>query len=259
MQQRLILLIALLALSACSSTPDKTVSVNGLNISEAKADSAAAIYAELGLRYSQQGKYKLAMQKLHKAIELDPELPSTYLYMGQLYNRLEEYPDAETYYRKAIELDQNYSRAHNNYGTFLCQQERYPESEVQFLAALKNPLYENKASTLENMGMCSLRGGQPAKAEDYFKQALAKTPTRPTSLHGLAQIDYDRGNYKEAALNMDRYQQVAAQTPSTLWLGIQIARKLGKQDAEASLVLLLKNRFPNSAQAKNLKAPGGKA
>ena len=200
MLPRLLLVIAVATgLGACISTPEKTVKVDGIDISESKADSAAAIYAELGLRYMQKGNFKLAMQKLRKAIALDPELPSTYLYLGQLYATLDELPDAESNYRKAITMDPDYSRGHNNYGAFLCTHERYQESEQQFLAAISNPLYENAAATLENLGLCSLAAGETAKAEGYFKQALKKSPYLGRSLFNLAQISYDHKDYQAAS------------------------------------------------------------
>ena len=257
------LLLALLTigLTGCASTPDKekTEKVDGIDISESKADSAAAIYAELGLRYMQKGKYKLAVQKLRKAMDLDPELPSAYLYLAQLYYQLDELEDAESNFRKAIALDPGYSRAHNNYGAFLCQQKRYNESEVQFLAAIDNPLYENAPETLENIGLCLYLDGQYIKAEDYFKKALAKSPNLARSLYILAKISYDRGDIAAAKLNLERYRRIASQTPETLWLGIQVARKLGEKNAEASLTLLLKSQYPKSAQAKLLDAPADKA
>jgi len=259
MSYKRFIVLALLAagLSGCASTADKakTVKIDGIDISETKANSAAGIYAELGLRYMQKGKYKLSVQKLRKAIELDPELPSAYLYLAELFYQLDEFEDAEANYRKAIEMDPGYSRAHNNFGAFLCGQKRYSESETQFLAAIDNPLYENSAATLENMGLCMYADGQYAKAEDYFKQALVEVPYLGRSLYALAKIHYDRGDTPAAKLYLERYRRVAAQTPETLWLGIQVARKLGEKDSEASLVLLLEKRFPGSAEAKMLKPP----
>ena len=257
-----ILLVLLAAvLNGCASSPekDKSVKIDGINISESKADSAAGIYAELGLRYMQKGKYKLSVQKLRKALELDPELPSAYLYLAELYYQLEELEDAETNFRKAIEMDPDYSRAHNNFGAFLCGQGRYDESETQFLAAIDNPLYENKAATLENMGLCMYADGQYAKAEDYFNQALAEVPYMARSLYALAKINFDRGDIPAAKLNLERYRKVASQTPETLWLGIQVARKLGEKDNEASLALLLRSQYPKSAEAKLLESSGSKA
>jgi len=260
-QRWIITLLLAAGLSGCASTADskKTVKVDGINISEAKADSAAGIYAELGLRYMQKGKYKLSVQKLRKAIELDPELPSAYLYLAQLYYQLDELEDAETNFRKALEMDPDYSRAHNNYGAFLCRQKRYSESETQFLAAIDNPLYENSAATLENIGLCMYQDGQYAKAEDYFTRALVEVPYLSRSLYVLAKINFDRGDIAAAKLNLERYRRVASQTPETLWLGIQIARKLGEKNSEASLALLLKQQFPGSAQAKQLASPDTKA
>jgi type IV pilus assembly protein PilF len=252
---RLLLPVLILAgLGGCTSTDDKpTVSVDGLNISEQKANSAASIYAQLGLQYMQKNNYKMSMNKLRKALELDPDLPSAYLYLAQLYARLEEYPDAETYYRKAIEKDPGYSRAHNNYGIFLCQRQRYAESEAQFLAALKDPLYDSAAQTLENIGICSLAAKQASKAEAYFKKALEKDPLLPGALFNLALMDYNHSRFQEAAINIERYRRVAQPSPASLWLGVNIQRRLGKDSPEASYAMLLENLFPASVETKMLK------
>ena len=227
--------------------------MDGLNISEQKADSAAAIYAQLGLQYMQKNNYKMSMNKLRKALELDPELPSAYLYLGQLYARLEEYPDAEIYFRKAIEKDPGYSRAHNNYGIFLCQRQRYAESEKHFLAALKDPLYDAAAQTLENMGICALAAKQPSKAEAYFEKALLKDPLLPGALFNLALMNYNKGQFQQAAVNIERYRRVAQPSPASLWLGVNIQRRLGNESAEASYAMLLENLFPNSVETSLLK------
>jgi len=101
--------------------------------------------------------------------------------------------------------------------------------------------------------------GQYAKAEDYFNQALAEVPYMARSLYALAKINFDRGDIPAAKLNLERYRKVASQTPETLWLGIQVARKLGEKDNEASLALLLRSQYPKSAEAKLLESSGSKA
>lgn len=257
-QRQLPILIAVLMLAGCSSMKEKTVSDDGLNLSEQKADSAAAIFSEMGLRYMQQENYKLAMVKLRKAQKLDPELPSTYLYLGQLYARLEEYQDAEANYRKAITIDPHYSRGHNNYGAFLCARKRYAESEIQFLAALKDPLYDRAAATLENLGLCTLAAGETGKAQGYFEKALKKNPLLPQSLYHLARISYDQGDIDRAKRHLEQYRKIAPQSPATLALGIEVEQGLGDSSAEASLRLMLHSVFPNSPEAKRL-TQGGEA
>jgi type IV pilus assembly protein PilF len=202
----------------------------------------------------QKNNYKMSINKLRKALELDPDLPSAYLYLGQLYARLEEYPDAEIYYRKAIEKDAGYSRAHNNYGIFLCQRQRYAESEAQFLAALKDPLYDSAPQTLENMGICSLAAKQPSKAAAYFEKALLKDPLLPGALFNLALMNYNQSRFQQAGVNIERYRRVAQPSPASLWLGINIQRRLGNNPAEASYAMLLENLFPNSGETSRLKS-----
>ncbi len=247
-----LLLWSLLLLAGCASDSVKR-EYDGQTISEAKRATPAANYSELGLRYMQKGHYKRALHRLHKAISLDPELPSSYLYLGQLYNELDEFSAAETNYRKAMALDPGYSRAHNNLGVFLCERGRYAEAETEFKLVLSDPLYEHKAATLENMGLCALGAGQPAKAESYFKAAINASPIQARSLLNLAQINFDRDDARTAQLYLDHYRKVAAPTPESLWLGINVERSLGNNDAEASLSLLLAGHFPRSAQAHRLQ------
>lgn len=251
---RTLLLLPLLWLAGCTSSSAPKPAHSGETISEARKETAAGKNAELGVNYLRQRNYKRALNRLHKALELDPELPAAYLYLGQLYSELDEFDDAEANFRKAIELDPGDSSAHNNFGVFLCERRRYAESEAEFQRVVSDPFYEKKAATYENMALCALGAGQQEKAEGYFKEALKQTPFMPRSLFNMAQISYDRGDARAAKLYLQRYDDVASPTPEVLWLGINVERTLGNRDAQASLTLLLEGRFPNSPEARRLKA-----
>ena len=72
----------------------------------------------------------------------------------------------------------------------------------------------------------------------------------------MAKLSYANGNYLSARAFLQRYLEIANQTPASLWLGIQIEQKLGDKNTLSSYALLLKNNFPDSREAGLLKESG---
>ena len=122
-----------------------------------------------------------------------------------------------------------------------------------FLAALRNPLYQNADRSFVNAGLCSRRRGDLAAAEDYFEKAV-KVRQNPQALYQLADIAYLRGRYTQAKHYLARLEQLAAPTPEVLWLALRVERRLGDREAEASYRVQLTNHFPNSKEARAMLA-----
>jgi type IV pilus assembly protein PilF len=74
----------------------------------------------------------------------------------------------------------------------------------------------------------------------------------PTALLELADLNVQKGQFMPARGYFQRYSGIAEHTARSLWLGIQIERKLGDQDALASYMVALKGKFPDSEEAKKL-------
>jgi len=241
MKSRVALVFCLaLSLAACSSSPTR----------EADKKKSAEANAELGLRYMLQGKNDIALEKFKRALEQDPKSAMAHHYIAELYRRLEEYKDADRHYRHAIDLNPEDSNTHNNYGVFLCARKEYDDAEKQFLAVLKNPVYTARAQTLENLGTCMREGGQIAKAEGYFRKALALDPRLPKSLLAMADLSFASGNALSSRAYLQRYSELAPATPESLWLGVRVERSLGDKSAVASYGMMLKNQFPEAEQTR---------
>lgn len=238
MKKFVIVLAAAALLSACSSM-------------QTRDTKSAQLNAELGLRYMLQNQNELALEKLNRALEQDPDSAVAHHYVAELYRRLGETEDADRHYRKAITLDRDNSSAYNNYGVFLCNEKRYDDAEQQFLAVLKNPVYTGRAQTLENLGLCMHAADDKVKAEEYFRKALLADPRTPKALMGMAQLSHAAGNALSARAYLQRYNEVAPHTPESLWLAVRVERALGNKGAAASQGLLLKNRFPDSQEARD--------
>lgn len=214
---------------------------------------AAEINVQLGLGYLRSGDYEIALGKLEKALQQNPNLPSAHNTIALLYQRLGELDKAEKHFTQAVQREPKYSEAQNNFGVFLCQQKRYDEAEERFVKATENPLYSNKAQAFENAGVCLMLKPDAQKAETYFRKSLQLNQRLPKSLLQMAKINYEQANYVEAKSYIERYKKVAAWSPQALLTAIKVESKLGEQDAVASYELLLKAKFPDSDEAGMIK------
>jgi len=214
---------------------------------------AADINVQLGLSYMQRGNYEIALEKLEKALQQNPNLPSAHNAIALLFQRLGESDKAEKHFKESVLRDPRYSEAQNNYGVFLCEQKHYEAAVQRFLEATKNPLYESKAQALENAGTCANRIPDQTLAEHYFLQALQLNPHLSKSLLQMAKLRFLNVEYEQALSYIQRYQQVANWVPSALYTAIQIGNKLNDQDAVSSYALLLRGKFPDSDEAQLVK------
>ena len=248
MRRILLVLVAAAVIAGCAANGSQRRGPDGRNPAE--------VNVELGVRYMQAGMKAVALEKLKKALDQDPELPSAHNAIAVLYQNLGEDGLAEEHFRRALRLDPKYSQAHNNFGIFLCRKDRWAEAEQHFVAAGSDPLYERPELPYTNAGVCAAKAGDPVKAEHYLQLALKANPLFPIALREMARLTLDKGEYLRTRAYLQRYSEVARHTAETLWIGIQAERALGDRDAVASSSLLLRNNFPESEQARRLNRPG---
>lgn len=244
------LLAALLAatLGACQSGP--RVKEDGGGGERAKI---AGLNTQLAVEYMKDGDNELALRKLEKALEADPNFVDAHNAMGVLRMQLRQFDQAEQSFKTALRIDPANSMALNNYGRFLCQQQRYAEGQARFMEAVKNPLYRTPEIALTNAGLCAMQADDPRQAEDHFRAALERNPAIAPALLQMAQINYDRGSFAEADRYYARFAAVGPQTARSLALGIRLAHALGDADRAASYGVALRNKFPDSREAGELQ------
>lgn len=252
---KLIALLFILVLAGCAASPEEQKR-------ERKSLEAAEVNAELGLRYMLEGNNVVALEKLERALRFNPDSVAANHYLAELYRRLDKPEDAEKYFMIAMDnaQDKDYALI-NNFGVFLCDQGRVKEAAKQFKKVLDDPLYQAKDRLYENMGLCLLRlegeekksteKVEKEKAEELLRKALSINPKLPKSLLAMGQMSYEKENYLSARAYLQRYLEVARQTPESLWLGIRVEREMGDKNALASYALQLRQRFPNSEETKH--------
>lgn len=216
-----------------------------------QAFKVAIANMNLGIEYMRQGKYEDALEKLNRSILAKPDFAPSYNVLGLLYQQLGELDNAEAHFKKSIKLDPTDSSTYNNYALFLCNNDRLEEAEATFLNAANNPFYDSPEIALTNAGIC-VYDIKPDVGEEYFKQALIKNPEFSHALLQMADISYNRGQYKSSHQYLERFKKSANHTPKSLWLGVRVYSELGYKDDVASYALLLRNKYPDSKETKSL-------
>lgn len=214
--------------------------------------SPAQINAELGVRYMQQGNLEVALEKLKRALEQDPKLSAGHHYIALLYDRLGSPELAEKHFKQALKLTSRDPALLNNYGVFLCSQGHYDDAIGRFMETLKVPEYRRLDEAYENAGLCALRIPDRERAENYFRHALSVNPLRAATLYQMMKLSYEGQQYLQARAFLERYERVTSHDARSLWLALQVEERLGNQRAVASYRRLLKEKFPDSPEARAL-------
>ncbi len=235
-----------IALAACGSNPSRSTT-------NTDAKEAAELQVKLGRGYMEQGELEVAMERLQRALQLDPRSVDAHTMMAVLNERIQRPTQAESFYRKAERLAPDNGDVNNNLGAFLCGTGRQREADAYFLKALADPFYRSPAAALSNAGVCALKAGDAVKAEDYFRRVLSTQPNNATALFELARMNYLKGDAMRARAFIQRLEASAPDDPTVLDLGQRIETRLGDAAAARRYATRLKNEFPDYTPDASLK------
>lgn len=243
---RIGLVILLVAVAGCTSRPSHS----------SNPQTAAEVNAQLGLAYMEQGEYELAMEKLQHALSLDSRSANAHHYVAELHQKLGQTKEAEEHFRRALSLTPKDPMLLNNYGRFLCLQHRLEDAQEKFLAAAKQPFYKTPEVAYNNAGLCAMEVPDLVKAEEYFRAALRANARMPDALYEMADIKFRQEEYLQARAFLQRYFEVGPVTPSALWIGVRVERKLGDAVAANKYAAQLQQKFPESSEAALARGQG---
>jgi type IV pilus assembly protein PilF len=250
------LAIVAMTVYGCATQPtsDGLTAENPTTGEEAQGRSRARIHTQLAAGYMEIGNLGVALEEIKEAHRSDPDFGPAYNIGALIYAALKEDRLAEQSFQRALAINPNDHDANNNYGSFLCDRKHEADAIKHFLAAVRNPLYPSPDRSYVNAGLCSRRAGNDADAAQYFEAALKIRPSEPQALYQLADLAFAKGDTATAKSLLSRLTQAGVATPEVLWLGTRVERRLGDRNAEASYALQLRNRYPNSAEARALSA-----
>ena len=243
---RAAVLAALMALVACAH--------NNSGFKKASAAQMAQSNMQLAIEYMKLGKLLDSRTFIERALSQDPQNPSVQMTAGLVYERVRDMSKAEHGYSTAYRLGKSDPNIVNAYAGFLCRTGKAQAGEKLFAAIADSPLYQTPEVALVNAGVCLRGTGDMVDAERYFNRALAIRPNMPEAQLQLGNIAFDRGDTAEARDMVQQYLAANPPTPEVLWLGFRAARKLGDSVGAASFARRVQTDFPDSDQARNMRA-----
>ncbi len=221
---------------------------------KADPDAARDSYIQLGIGYLQEGETERAKAPLSEALRIDSRSSAAHTALALVFQQEGEDVSAEKHFRAALSSEPDSARILNNYGAFLLEQERYREALRHFEKAAQDTLYRERSRVFENLGLTHMRMGNLEEAKASFERALRLNSRQPLALLELARIEFETQNYVPAWEYYRRFTQLSGQTASSLWLGVQLARRFEDHSRAASYALQLRRLYPASPEARALKA-----
>jgi len=248
----LMLVLAILA-AGCATTQSQPGESGRTGMDRVSPVQAADVNTRLGVGYFERGELQVAIQKLERAIELDPAHVPAYVTLALIQERLGRDSRARRYYREAASLASEDGATLNSYAAFLCRQGEYEQADQLFRRAIEDPFYETREVAYTNAGSCALRGNRLDAAEEYLREALEVNPNYADSLYYLARLFLQRDDAFRARAFLQRYEATAGADPGTLMLGYRIEQRLGNEREAARYFERLEDQFPDSTEARNIR------
>ena len=222
-----------------------------LDQTNSRANASAKVHTELAGMYYERAQMGIALGEIDLALQANPNYAPAYSVRGLIHMALREDKEADEDFQQSLRLDRSDSEAHNNYGWFLCQRGKEKESIAHFMMALKNPLYGTPERAYLNAGLCSKKAGNDRDTEEFLQRALLIQPGLPQALLAMAELSFARSDYAAAKKYFTNFsEKTDSLTAEQLWLAVQIERKVGDRNSEASYGLQLRKRFPGARETK---------
>ncbi len=252
------LLLTLALLTGCGLLNTDPVSLDAPipKLPKEQALKAADANLKVAMAYMQQNNMEIANNRLQRALKLAPDYYATHVLLGHFYRRTQDLNRAEQHLQRALALAPNNSSALDSYAQFLCSTKKYQQAREYFLKAATNPLYETPEIPYTNLASCLLETDEKTEAMQYLLQALQINPRIPLALLRVATLQLENNDALVARAYLQRYETVARHTPRSLWLAIQIERRLNNADGISSYELTLRKLYPDSPEAHQLSAQG---
>ena len=215
-------------LVACAQTNQRAEYDEPNNRSD--PNSPAMLNVRMGVAYFERQDYDLAIEKLKRAISIDPKLAIAHSALALVYSTMGAGHEAAQHYKASVKYAPNDPIILNNYGTFLCQQGDYKKALEYYRRTLANPFYKTPETVHENAGVCLMKDNLFDEAEKHFRAALAINAEMNVALYNMAIISAGQDEPLKARAFIQRLSRLQSLDERLLTVAYQVETKLGNRD-----------------------------
>jgi tetratricopeptide (TPR) repeat protein len=183
-------------------------------------DLYASGWTTLGIIHTGTGRPEEALLDFQKALDRDPRSADALRERGYALERLVRFEEAEASYRRAVEIRPELWSSWNYLGTFYMDQNRFSDAEAAYRRALE--LAPDNVRALSNLGAAIYYQDRAREAEEVWKRAV-QLQAYPGAARNLASLQFSERRYTEAVRTLE--QAVASAVGDyTLWRSLGAAR-----------------------------------
>ncbi len=240
-----------LSLSGCAATGVGATTMQAeplTDFDEPDTRKRARIRLALASNYFDQGQTSVALDEIKQSLAADPTYTPAYVLRGLVYMRLNNSALAEDSFQRALQINPRDGDALHNHGWFVCESGRHAQALALFDRALASPTYGGRVTTYLAKGICQTRAGQLTEAEASFTKSYELDAANPITGYNLASLLHRRGDHSRAQFYIRRINNGEFSNAETLWLGMQVERRLGNATVVEQLAQQLGRRYPQSPQ-----------
>lgn len=242
-----------LALTACTTTTE----VNGQPVATPSADPdlkrRVNIRLQLASNYYAQRNYKVALEEIDRALQIDADNAAAFGLRGLIYLDLNDAAQAEANLSRGLRLEPENPNLNNNYGWLLCRTKRERESVAYFEKAAATKLYQTPGLARRNAGACLMQVRDFAAAEPHLKRAFEYDASDPVTKYHLTRLYIALRQVERARFYHGLLEKAVGESAETIWLSLKIARADGDVRSERQYAEELRRRFPGSPETAALQ------
>ena len=175
-----------------------------------------------------QNYYEDAIPLLESGVKLAPQRADFHAALGESYFKTEKTEKAIAEFQKLIELEPT-AQSDAFMGISYRRLGRFDKAREYFEAGLKRD--PRNASCLFNLGYIEERQGHPARAEEFYQQALRSNPDFSEALLQLADLRIASKRFEEAAVLLRRYVKVSRDPASGYYKLAMVEKSLHQTEA----------------------------
>lgn len=145
-----------------------------------------------------QQDWKKALERLNKAIAIDPQYAAAYNNLGVLYARMNDDAHEQAALEKAISLDDHFAAAYVNLAKLCLRERNFPKAKTLLEKAVSAD--PNNGDTLMLLADAQFMNGDYDGAIASAREAHALSGMHPAFVHYIAAHALDRENRRAEAL-----------------------------------------------------------